>query len=169
MCTNANKVVENLLAALKIPIDNLLAVLNVPATTIASVDAAYNAALAALQNFTPGTALETAIQAVEALDSVFNALPVPDLYKGVAAAIAAAIAGILGTLEGLAPAPAGVTAEAHLAHATAETAARVQAILPGYKSSWTERVLHPDSWPVIEFRKQVNTAWVAAGHPEFQV
>jgi hypothetical protein len=135
MCKNATKTAAALMAAIEPTIKSLLAAMN-----------AYDAALLAVQNWTPGTTAQNVLQLMNAFTAVFDTLPLPPnvaLYVNI---ITAGITAVIAILTANSPAPVTVgaheeTQAMHQAAVAADAAAKVQVL-----------VFHsPES--------QYNTAW----------
>jgi len=154
MCKNATKTAAALMAAIEPTIKSLLAAtgqLNTP-NGIAAMNA-YDAALLAVQNWTPGTTAQNVLQLMNAFTAVFDTLPLPPnvaLYVNI---ITAGITAVIAILTANSPAPASLlthedTQAMHQAAVAADAAAKVQVLVPGFKRS----IFHsPES--------QYNTAW----------
>jgi hypothetical protein len=164
MCKNATKSAAALMAAIEPTIKSLLAAtgqLNTP-NGIAAMNA-YDAALLAVQNWTPSTTAQNVLQLMNAFTAVFDTLPLPPnvaLYVNI---ITAGITAVIAILTANSPAPASlltheetqamhqaaVAADAAAADAAAaDAAAKVAVLVPGFKRS----IFHsPES--------QYNTAW----------
>lgn len=162
MCQAAAKTAAELMTALEPELKNSLTVFGVPAATQTAIFNAYDAADKAIANWTPGTTSQVAIEAVEALQRVFDALPVPPEDQLIADAVSALIVTILGVLSGNTAAPAGTSQSAHEAMVIAETTAHVQKLVPGFKRSFFHSV---DS----QAKKAYNQACDKTGHPEAKV
>ena len=154
MCKNATKTAGALMAAIEPTIKSLLAAtgqLNTP-NGIAAMNA-YDAALLAVQNWTPGTTAQNVLQLMNAFTAVFDTLPLPPnvaLYVNI---ITAGITAVIAILTANSPAPASLlthedTQAMHQAAVAADAAAKVAVLVPGFKRS----IFHsPES--------QYNTAW----------
>src|ERR1017187_5471388 len=154
MCKNATKTAGALMAAIEPTIKSLLAAtgqLNTP-NGIAAMNA-YDAALLAIQNWTPGTTAQNVLELMNAFSTVFATLPLPPnvaLYVNI---ITAGITAVIAILTANSPAPVTVgaheeTQAMHQAAVAADAAAKVQVLVPGFKRS----IFHsPES--------QYNTAW----------
>jgi hypothetical protein len=154
MCKNATKTAAALMAAIEPTIKSLLAAtgqLNTP-NGIAAMNA-YDAALLAVQNWTPGTTAQNVLQLMNAFTAVFDTLPLPPnvaLYVNI---ITAGITAVIAILTANSPAPASLlthedTQAMHQAAVAADAAAKVAVLVPGFKRS----IFHsPES--------QYNTAW----------
>lgn len=107
MCKNAEKTAASVMQAIEPELKGLLTILGQSTTPegIAAISA-YDAAIAALDNWVPGSAPEVAIEAVNAFESVFQALPIPEDAKALAALIAGGVDAVLGIIKANSPAPA---------------------------------------------------------------
>jgi hypothetical protein len=141
------KTAANLMAAIEPGLIDLLTVTGIASTPEgqAAINA-YNAALAAVQAWVPGTTAQSVIQVIDAFTAVFNTLPFPSELKVLVDIISAGIVTVIGVLTGNSPAPAApagttVTASAEeIAHAhqsavVADTTAKVQKLVPGFRRS----------------------------------
>lgn len=169
MCQNATKNVAALMAELEPSIMSLINIVpglaNSPEANAAI--AAYNKALTAVQNWTPGTAAEIALEAIKAFQDAFNAviniipvnipglpLPLGPLVNIVLGGIETVISILTGGEPVPAP-PAGASPEAvadaqrmHEAVAMHEGMLKVQALTPDFKMSrWhTPQVQYRNYW-----------------------
>lgn len=100
MCSNPKASAVAALGAIRPLLSTFMSFENVPADTQATVLAAYDAATTDVANWVPGSTAQTVAQAIQALDDVFNTLPVPDAEKALAGVIDAAILGVLAIIEG---------------------------------------------------------------------
>jgi hypothetical protein len=163
MCQNATKTAASLMLAIEPTIKSLLT-LTGQASTPAGIAAinAYNAALAALQAWQSGTPAENVLELLNAFQAVFNTVPLPAVYQVLGNIVLAGIETVIGVLTANSPAPAAPaeTADranllfahdiqaAHQVNVAVDTAAKVQALVPGFKRSiWHS----PES--------QYKTAW----------
>ena len=166
MCPNAQKTAADLMAAIEPTLKLLIQFSGIDGTTIF---AEYDAALAAVKAWTPGTSSEEVLQILTDLDTAFNALPVPDSYKDLANIILAGIATVIGVIQANSPAPAAPVdatavpelAQAHFqADVAASTAAKVTLLVPGFKRS----IWHtPESQYKSAWNKQVDASGLDAG------
>jgi hypothetical protein len=110
---------------------------------IAAINA-YNAALTAVENWTPGTAAANALQLIGDFQTIFNTLPLPTTVTVLANIILAGIEAVIGVINANEPAPtapAGTTAtpeetQVHWQHAqVAATTAKVAVLVPSFKRS----------------------------------
>jgi hypothetical protein len=154
MCKNATKSAAALMAAIEPTIKSLLAAtgqLNTP-NGIAAMNA-YDAALLAIQNWTPGTTAQNVLELITAFSTVFATLPLPPNVQLYVSTITAGIKIVIAILTANSPAPVGLAVHAetqamHQAAVAADAEAEVRALLPGFKRS----IFHsPES--------QYNTAW----------
>jgi hypothetical protein len=99
MCTNATKTAAALMAGIRPTLVSFLALEAVPTATVTEVLAAYDAANAAVAAWVPGTSVQTVVEAVNAVDAVFQTLPVPDSDKALAALITAGFASVVAIIE----------------------------------------------------------------------
>jgi hypothetical protein len=166
MCKNAVATAANLMQAIEPTIKSLLTETNLINTPdgISAINA-YNAALLALQGWQSGTASETVLELIGAFQAVFNTLPLPTTVQTLTNIILAGIETVIGVITANSPVPsapavgdpvAGEPLAAsdeeingmHVAHTIADTTAKVQVLVPGFKRSiWHS----PES--------QYNTAW----------
>jgi hypothetical protein len=166
MCKNATKTAASLMAALEPTIKSLLTAtgqLNTP-NDIAAMNA-YDAALAALENWQSGTPAQTVLELIAAFQSVFATLPIPANVEMFANIILGGITAVIGIVTANSPAPTGAEVHAetqamHQADVAAATSAKVAALVPGFKRSiWHS----PES--------QYNKVWNAAvdENPDFGI
>lgn len=147
MCKNAQATALDLLAAVEptlISLGNATGIENSPAFQQALT--AYNNTVAAIKNWTPGTASQEAIEVINDLETEVQALPIPEgdivLLNIVLAGISTVI-GVIGANSPAPPAPSGTVAtaapevtQALHAHAVIEaTTSKVQKLVPGFKRS----------------------------------
>ena len=172
MCKAADKTVGALMTAIEPTLKSFLADLGIATTPegVAAINA-YDAALAAVEAWVPGSTSADVIQVINAFTQVFNTLPVPQEFKVFADLITAGIVTVIGVITGNSPAPtapADATASAEelsashaldTAKATEET---VQALVPGFKRS----LFHS---PASQYTSQWNKDADAAGKPELKV
>ena len=144
MCTNATKTAASLMSAIEPTLKSLLTftgIINTP-QGVAAI-AAYDAALAALQNWKSGTASQNVLELIAAFQSVFNALPIPANVAVLVNLILGGVEAAIGVITANSPAPVGVAEDAtaeetqamHQAHVIADTTAKVQALVPTFKRS----------------------------------
>jgi hypothetical protein len=146
------------MAALEPTIINLLTVTGLlnSANGTAAINA-YNAALAALQNWTQGTAADNVLQLIGALQTIVSGLPIPATYQLLVNVILAGVAAIIGVVEANSPAPAapaGATVEAadvqafHQSTVAADTVTKIHALVPGIRLSRFHSAEHQynDAW-----------------------
>jgi hypothetical protein len=147
------------MAAIEPTIKNLLTATNLITTPdgVAAISA-YDAALAALQNWQSGTAAQEVLELIGDFQTLFNKLPIPPEYQMLGNIVLAGIETVIGVVTANSPAPAapeGVEAHAeaqamHQAAVAADTTAKVQSLVPSFKRS----IFHsPES--------QYNKAWNA--------
>ena len=171
MCQNATKTAASLMLAIEPTIKSLLSLTGQTNTPegIAAINA-YNAALAALQNWVSGTPAQTILELLAAFQSVFNTLPLPTTFTALANIILAGIETVIGVLTANSPAPvvaapAGAdatpeeTQAAHVAHSIADTTAKVQVLVPGFKRS----IWHSAA---TQYNNAWNSAVDAGGFPQ---
>jgi hypothetical protein len=108
---------------------------------------AYNAALVAVQGWTPGTTAQNVIQVIDAFTAVFNTLPFPTEVQTLVDIVSAGIVTVIGVLTANSPAPVNAAAstepqataeETHALHQAAvieSTTAQVQKLVPSFKRS----------------------------------
>jgi hypothetical protein len=144
MCKNAVKTAATLMAAIEPTLKSLLTVtglLNTPNGQAAIT--AYDAALAALENWQSGTPAAEVIQLIGDFQTIISTLPIPAIYVTFANIILAGIATVIGVVTANSPAPAAPAglpehpeAKAMFqAHTAADTASKVQALVPGFQRS----------------------------------
>lgn len=168
MCKNATSTASSLMVAIRPTLVSFLTLEAVPATEAATVLAAYDTAQADVANWTPGTAAQTVVEAVNAADSVFQTLPVPEVDKALAGIISAGFTAVIAVIEANSPAavPAdstpGVPATpeeaqaAHVVHVVTNATAKVATLVPGFKHSiWTS--------PAHQYKNEWNKAVAAGG------
>lgn len=150
MCQNFEATAAATLTSLE-PLEvKFMTLENVPAATQTEVMNAYNAAVTALESWTPGAALDEVVQAVNAADEIFNTLPVPPADQILAGIISAGFTGVVTILE------ANESKDkASQAEIVAHTITTVNAKAPGY--------FHYRKGILAEFgaspQKQVHDAW----------
>lgn len=177
MCQNAVKTAGSLMAAIEPTIKSLLTVtgvINTPEGEAAI--AAYDAALAATQNWVSGTPAQDALQLIGDFQTAFNAvvalLPLPPLYTALINIILAGVETVIGVLTANSPAPTaptpvvGSAAAApeevqamHVAHTIADTTTKVQTLVPGFKRS----IWHS---PASQYKTAWNNAVDAGNFPQ---
>jgi len=150
MCTNATKTAAALMAGIRPTLVSFLALENVPATTVTEVLAAYDAANTAVADWVPGSSSQTVVQAVEAVDAVFNTLPVPDSDKALAGLITAGLASVVAIIEAN-----STSSPVEQSEITARAVTHVNQLAPGAfkyrKGIFAEFQAAPD--------KQYHNAW----------
>jgi len=173
MCTNAVKTAASLLEAIEPTIVSLLTetkLINTPEAQTLMTE--YQNVLTAIQNWTPGTPAQEALELLGIFQTAVNALPIPSEYLTLFNIILAGIETVIGVLTANSPAPAPAVAtfaapeEAqalHQANVIAATAAKIQALVPSftrsiwhtaaaqYKNAWNSAVDHgnfPDTLAV---------------------
>jgi hypothetical protein len=167
MCQNAAGTAASLLKAIEPTLVSLLTlegILSTPQGT-AAINA-YNAALAALQNWKSGTTAQNVLQLLGDFQTVFNTLPLPITVSTLANIILAGIETVIGVLTANSPAPAapaGTLALAepqamHQAAVAADTVTKVHALVPGIKLS---RFHSAD----VQYNKAWNSAVDSGGFP----
>lgn len=159
MCTNATKTAASLMSAIEPTVINLLTLLGISTSTegVAAIDA-FNAAQKALAAWTPGTAAQTVIEAINAFVQVFDVLPIPEDAKALANIISAGIVTVIGVVTANSPAPAPAvpansasaeeTTLLHQAAVIHETTVKVNELVPGFKRAIFTAPSH-----------QYNNAW----------
>jgi hypothetical protein len=104
----------------------------------------FDNALTAIENWQSGTPAQEAIEAIGIFQTALSALPIPTLYITLLNIILAGVETVIGVLSANSPAPAAPadsTASAedaqvgHQLQVAAETTAKVQALVPGFKRS----------------------------------
>jgi hypothetical protein len=126
MCKNATATAAALLAGIEPTLTAFMNLENVPAATQQQVMAAYEAAVTAVANWTPGSTATLAVEAVQAANSIFQTLPVPDIDKAFAGIITAGFTSVIAIIE------ANSTTDALEQHAiTAKAVTDVNTMAPG--------------------------------------
>jgi hypothetical protein len=126
MCKNATATAAALLAGIEPTLTAFLKLENISADEQASVIAAYEAAQKAVATWTPGSTGTVAVEAVQALNSIFQTLPVPDVDKVFASLITAGLTSVIAIIE------ANSTTNVLEQHAiTAKAVTDVNAMAPG--------------------------------------
>jgi hypothetical protein len=133
MCKAATATVADLMSAIEPTLINLLTVTGIAGTPEGQAAiTAYNAALQAVETWTPGTSAEDVIQVINAFTEVFNTLPIPADVKSLADIISAGIVVVISVLTGNSP----VAADEEAQHKVqAEAIEKVTKLVPGYKES----------------------------------
>ena len=158
MCTNAVKTAASLMEAIEPTIKTLLTetgLINTPAAQTALTE--YDDALTAIQNWQSGTPAQEALEAIGIFQTAFNALPLPATVETLTNIVLAGIETVIGVLTANSPAPAApadATAAPedlhplHQAAVIADTTAKVQALVPGFKRSIWHSAAHQynDAW-----------------------
>lgn len=174
MCKNATATAASLMKAIEPTIQSILT-LTGQANTQAGLAAiaAYNAALTALENWQSGTDATEVLELIgalqPALNAVFTAVPISPEIQALINVIFAGIETVTGVLTANSPAPAaevteGATAteaesqEIHAIHVAADTAAKVQTLVPGFERS----IFHS---PESQYKSAWNKAIDAGGFP----
>jgi hypothetical protein len=126
MCKNAQATAASLLAGIEPTLTAFMNLENVPAATQQQVMTAYEAAVQAVAAWTPGSTATVAVEAVQALNSVFQTLPVPDIDKALAGIITAGFTSVIAIIQ------ANSTTDALEQHAiTAKAVTDVNTLAPG--------------------------------------
>lgn len=177
MCQNANKTVAALMAAIEPTLKSLLTFAGIAGTTEAQAAiAAYDAALTAVQNWQSGTTAQNVLELIGDFQTVFASLPLPPTVEALANIILAGIETVIGVLTANSPAPAApapgdpVVGDAEAAsgeeitamrqaHVAADTAAKVQTLVPGFKRSMWHS-------PESQYKKAWNDAVASGQFPE---
>lgn len=150
MCKKAAETAGALMTGLEPELQSLLTALNLANTTegIAALTA-YKTAAVALTNWTSGTVAQDVIEALDAFETVFDALPIPTAYVVYGNLILAGITTIIGIVtansavtttstaavaEDEAATPEETTAMFQ-AHVASKTTAKVQTLVPGFERS----------------------------------
>lgn len=165
MCKNATSTAASLMAAIKPSLVSLLTYENIANTPngIAAINA-YDAALAAVQNWKSGTTATDVLQVIAAFQTAFNALPIPPADAALANIILAGVEAVIGVLAANSPAPSAPTptvgaaseeeiTAAHQAQVAVETEAKVIALVPEFKRSIWHSAAH-----------QYKSTWNGAVH-----
>lgn len=150
MCQNARQTAVALIIGIRPELVSFMDFEGVDATTQTSVLAAYDAAETAVANWTPGSTADVVVEAVQAANSVFQTLPIPDVDKTLAGLITAAFTSIVAIIE------ANSTADPIVQHAiTAKAVTEVNTLAPGafkyHKGIFAEFQASPE--------KQFHNAW----------
>src|ERR1700678_2545954 len=133
MCKNAASTVAALMEQIEPSLVNLLTLLGIASTPAGQTAInAYNAALTAVENWTPGTSAQDAIQLIDAFTEVLNTLPIPDEAKSLVDIISAGITVVIAVLTGNSPAAPDEAAQAKV---QADAMTKVTALVPDYKES----------------------------------
>lgn len=147
MCTNAVKTAGDLMAAEEPTLKALLTETNLLNTPDGqSAIAAYDAALTAVQGWTSGTDAQEVIEVIGDFQTVFATLSIPPEYEVLGNLILGGVVTVIGVLTANSPAPAAAapadaTIEpedlqtAHQTATIADTTAKVQTLVPGFKPS----------------------------------
>lgn len=171
MCQKAASTAAALMSAIRPTIVSLLTLANLAQTPdgIAALKA-YDAAVTALQAWQSGTPAQNVLELIGDFQTIFNALPLPATVTALANIILAGIETVIGVLTANSPALATMSsltanfAEAHdvtamhQAFVAADTTAKVQALVPGFKRS----IWHS---PESQYNKAWNGAVDAGGFP----
>lgn len=145
MCKNATATAAALLEGIEPTFTSLLHLEGLDTTPDgeAAINA-YNAAVQAVKNWTPGSTATVAVEAINAFNAVFDVLPFTTEVKSLVSIISAGITTVIGVITANSPAPAtpsSATAneeESTVAyqHAVVErTTQEVQTLVPGFKRS----------------------------------
>lgn len=150
MCTNATKTAAALMMGIRPTLVSFLTLEAIPAATVTAVLAAYDAANAAVAAWVPGSTADTVVEAVNAVDAVFQTLPVPDSDKALAGLITAGFASVVAIIE--ANSTSDPVAQAGI---VAQAVTHVNQLAPGafkyHKGIFAEFQEAPD--------KQYHNAW----------
>lgn len=169
MCKNATATAASLMQAIEPSLKALLSfegILNTPEGEGAIN--AYDAALAAIQAWTPGTVAQNVLQLVGDFQTVFNTLPLPPSVMTLTNIILAGIEAVIGVITANSPAPAApssATASAeestvmYQAHVIAHTTTKVQALVPEFKRHLFTSAAH-------QYRNTWNGEVSKGGYPE---
>ena len=112
MCKNATQTAAALMTAIEPDLKSLLTLLGIASTPNgASAIAAYDAALAAVKAWVPGTTAQTVVEAIDAFTQVFNVLPIPADAKTLATLIASGVEAVIAVLTANSPAPVSTSSE----------------------------------------------------------
>jgi hypothetical protein len=176
MCKAAEKTAAALMAALEHPLFTLMTDTGIASTPAGqAAETAYQTALAALQNWVPGTAAQDTIQIIDAFTAAFDALPFPPEVQMLENDIAAAVVVVISVLTANSPAPVTTPPTVQAAHEAATSAAalaKVQKLVPAYKESLiakSKAALGDHTVAAGEFAKQWNkdVATVSAVEPKY--
>lgn len=170
MCQNAPATIAATMTAIRPTIVNVFTILNISSTEQAKAAlAAFDSADAALANWKQGTSAQTVIQLIQAFTAAFDAVttsvPVPIEITALVNVISAGIVTVIGLIEAnAAPATPAASAEEtslHQAHVAAETQAKVQQLVPGFKLSLWDKgraALGDHGVVASEYKKEWNKA-----------
>jgi hypothetical protein len=126
MCKNATATAAALMAGIEPTLTAFMNLENVPAATQTQVLTAYEAAQQAVAQWTPGTSGQVAVEAVQAVNSIFQTLPVPDIDKALAGIITAGFTSVIAIIEAN-----STTDPVQQAGITAKAVTDVNALAPG--------------------------------------
>lgn len=144
MCPNGQKTAAALMAAITPTINSLLTFAGLASTPAAvAALAAWQSAITAVQNWTPGTASQDALEAIADFQTAFSALPLPPAVELLTNTILSGVAAVIGVISANSPAPAAPAGTApveepqamHQAAVAAETVKQIHALVPGIKLS----------------------------------
>ena len=140
MCENAVATAAVLMQAIEPTLVNLLTVLGIADTPDGKTAiAAFDAALNAVKNWTPGTGPQDVIQVIDAFVEVFDTLPIPTDAKALADVIAAGITTVIGVLTANSPSSGTFSTEEHQNMVIRDTTSKIVALVPGFKLSLWDR------------------------------
>jgi hypothetical protein len=163
MCVAAVKTAIAMMEGIEPTLVSILAATKLTNTTAGiAVITAYNAALAALQNWQSGTVAQEVIELLGDFQGAVKLLPIPDVDQLFVNIILGGIITVIGIVTGNSPAPAppaGVpvheeTQAMYAAQVIAETTAKVQVLVPSFKRS----IFHS---PESQYKKTWNDASAA--------
>ena len=173
MCKNAESTALTLAEGIEPTVIQILTLEGLASSTEgqAAINA-FNTLITSLKTWQPGTGAQDVIQAIDAFTAVFNVLPFPDTDKTLVDIVVAGVTTLIGILTANSPAPAPpagqtitaspeVLQQAHASTVETDTAAKVAALVPGFKRSR----FHSPEW---QYRKAWNTA-VKALPEKYQV
>jgi hypothetical protein len=137
MCKAAQATIGALMSAIEPDLIDLLTFLNV-ADTPQGQEAinAYNTALAAVQNWVPGTDASEVIQLITAFTAILDTLPIPADALDLINIIAAALKIVIGVLTGNSPAAPDAASQKKVRDAAI---AQVTQLVPDYKESFADK------------------------------
>lgn len=170
MCPNATKTAAAVMKAVGPTLVSVLTLVG-QSTTPAGLAAmaAYDAAVTALENWQQGTTAQNVLELIGAFQTAFNAVtavaPISPQIQLLVNVILAGIKIVIGIITANSPAPVSAefpahsdTQAMHQAAVAADTLAKVQALVPGFKRS----IWHS---PESQYNAQWNKAVDEGGFP----
>lgn len=160
MCKNAVATAGALMKAIEPTVIQLLTLAGVAATPDGQAAIkAFDAALQAVEAWTPGTTPQVVVEAINAFTLVFNTLPLPAMYKALESIISAGIVTVIGVITANSPAPAHLTAQ--LASVAPEDVATDEEMQHHFRAAVIHQTTHQVQALVPEFKRSIFTS--AAG------